>query len=209
MSDSAFQVLFLGEDFAWAKLSQSLVKAPHSNLKVHRAQSLNELFLVLAGGNWQAAALDVQAWNFQGLHYVEKIRSQYPALPILALFFATAVNLLSKAETMGASRCLGLEQLTAEALHSAVLSCLSENKSQSPFRRVPPVELTFDIPDGSSSGSSKTQVISHALNNLLCVITANADLLSEYLNSSGPGARSLEEIKKAARSAADLMRMLK
>jgi len=208
MYDSAFQVLFLGEDLAWAKLSQSLVEAPHFNLKVHRAQSLNELFLVLAGGNWHAVALDVQAWNFLGLHYVDKIRSEYPAFPILALFSSAAVELSSKARTVGASRCLALEQISAEALHSAVLSCLSEKKFQSHSREASPVQPTFHFREGSSGGSSKTQVISHALNNLLCVITANADILAEYLSASGPGARSLAEIKKAVRSASDLMRML-
>jgi glutamine synthetase type III len=57
--------------------------------------------------------------------------------------------------------------------------------------------------------TSKAQVLSHALNNLLCVITANADILSEHVDASGPGVRSLEEIKKAAKAASDLMRLLK
>lgn len=209
MYDSAFQVLFLGEDLAWSKVSQSLVDAPRFNLRVHRVQSLNELFLILAAGNWHAAALDVHAWNFQGLHYVDKVRSEYPAFPVLALYSTSAIDLPSKAKNMGASRCLPLEQLSAESVHAAVLSCLSEKKSESHLRKAPPVQLTFNIPDNPSLASSKAQIISHALNNLLCVITANADILAEHLNSSGPGAHSLSEIKKAAKSASDLMRMLK
>lgn len=209
MDDSAFRVLFLGEDLAWSKLSQSLVDAPRFNLEVHRTQSLNELFLVLAGGNWHAAALDVHAWNFLGLHYVDKVRSEYPAFPILAIYSSAVIDLAAKAKNVGASRCLPIEQLSAESIHAAVLSCLSEKKSESHLRKAPPVQLTFNIPDNPSLSSSKTQIISHALNNLLCVITANADILAEHLSASGPGAHSLSEIKKAAKSAADLMRMLK
>jgi len=209
MHDSAFHVLFLGEDRAWTRVSQCLVDAPRLNLKIHRAQSLNELFLVLAGGAWHAAALDLHAWNYQGLHYVDKLRGEYPAFPILALYFASANDLGLKARNSGASRCLPLETLTAEAIHSALLSCFSERKSQSHLRKAPVTPLSYGITDASSSASTNTQVISHALNNLLCVISANADILSEQLGASGPGVRSLSEIKKAAKSASDLMRLLK
>jgi DNA-binding NarL/FixJ family response regulator len=210
MHDSAFHVLFLGEDRAWSRVSQCLLDAPRLNLKIHRAQSLNELFLVLAGGAWHAVALDLHAWNYQGLHYVNKLRAEYPAFPILALYFAAANDLGLKARNSGASRCLTLETLTAEAIHSAVVSCLSERKFQSHLRKAPPIPLNYSVAETSSSvTSSKTQVISHALNNLLCVINANADILAEQLGASGPGVRSLSEIKKAAKSASDLMRLLK
>jgi hypothetical protein len=62
---------------------------------------------------------------------------------------------------------------------------------------------------GSGYPSSKNQLLTHALNNLLCVISANADLLEEFLDPSGPGSHSLAEIKKAAASAAALMRSIK
>jgi DNA-binding NtrC family response regulator len=209
MHESSFQVLFLGEDLAWSKISGSLDGAARANLKVHRAQSLNELFLILAGGEWHAAAVDVQAWNFQGLHYVDKIRSEYPAFPILALHSASSGDLAVKATTSGATCCLTLEGLNAKAIHTALLSCVSERKSRSHLRNASSVQVTFDTPESSSVAASKAQVISHALNNLMCVITANADILSEHLDGSGPGARSLEGIKKAAKSASDLMRLLK
>jgi hypothetical protein len=210
MHDSAFHVLFLGEDRAWTRVSQCLVDAPRLNLKIHRAQSLNELLLVLAGGAWHAAALDLHAWNYQGLHYVDKLRGEYPAFPILALYFASANDLGLKARNSGASRCLPLETLTAEAIHSAVLSCLSEKKFLSHLRKAPSIPLNYIMASTSpSAASSNTQIISHALNNLLCVINANADILAEQLGESGPGVRSLSEIKKAAKSASDLMRLLK
>ena len=56
--------------------------------------------------------------------------------------------------------------------------------------------------------ASRMEVISHALNNLLCVISANADILADRLPDSDPAAHSVAEIKKAAKSAADLMRHL-
>ena len=208
MQDSSFRVLFLGEDLAWSKVAQALIDAPRLNLRIHRAQSLNELLLVLAGGQWHAAAVDLQAWNFQGLQYVDKIRSEYAAMPILALFPASSAGLALKCKNSAASRCLPLETLTAEAIHLAILSCLSEKKSDSHLRKVPPMQVTFNIPDNAPLDPSKTRVISHALNNLLCVITANADILEEHVGLSGPGTRSLAEIKKAVKSASDLTRLL-
>ena len=71
------------------------------------------------------------------------------------------------------------------------------------------MQLSYEVPNSGSEVSSKNQVISHALSNLLCVITANADVLADRVGSSGPEGRSLAEIKKAAKSAADLMRLLK
>jgi hypothetical protein len=209
MHDSAFHVLFLGEDRAWTRVSQCLADAPRLNLKIHRAQSLNELLLVLAGGAWHAAALDLHAWNYQGLHYVDKLRGEYPAFPIFALYFASANDLGLKATNSGASLCLPLETLTAEAIHSAIVSCLTERKFQSHLRKAASTPFGYGVPEiSSSTASSKTQVISHALNNLLCVINANADILAEQLGASGPGVRSLSEIKKAAKSVSDLMRFL-
>jgi len=209
MFDNAFQILFLGEDHAWAAVSQALVEAPKVALKIHRAHSLNELFLVLAGGLWDAVVLDVHAWNFQGLHYVDKVRAEYPAFPVIALYSSEVAELDLKAKRIGASRCLPLESFSAEALHSCVFSCLSDKKSNGHLRKASQMQLTFNIPDSSAVTSNKTQIISHALNNLLCVITANADILDEHINHSGPGVHSLTEIKKAAKSAADLMRLLK
>jgi DNA-binding NarL/FixJ family response regulator len=209
MFDSDFHVLFLGEDLAWSALSRAIAAAPRIPLKIHRAQSLNELLLVLAGGSWHAVVLDVHAWNFQGLHYVDKLRSEYPAFPILALYSPSVEDLDNKARNIGASRCLSIDDLAAEAVHSAVVSCLSDHKSNSHLRKAAPMNLTFNIPENSSVAASKTQVISHALNNLLCVITANADILSDQLKDSAHGERSLSEIKRAAKSAADLTRLLK
>ena len=210
MSNSPFQILFLGEDSAWATLTRALSAAPHTSLRIYRTQSLNELFLVLAGGRWHAVALDVHAWNFQGLHYVDKIRSEYPAFPILALHSSAVRDLEDKAKNVGASQCLALESLSADSLSSALLTILADRKSDSYLRKESGVQLAFNLPDDRAFPSStRTQAISHALNNLLCVITANADLLADHINGSSHGVRSLMEIKRAAKSASDLMRQLK
>lgn len=209
MSTSPFHIVYLGEDFAWSKLSQVLAAAPRASCKIHRAQSLNELFLVLAGGRWNAVALDVHAWNFQGLHYVDKVRSEYPLLPILALYSSSINDLENKTKNVGASHCLAIEALTAENLLAAIFSTLADPNSNSYSRKDSSVQLTSNLPDHSSPANPRTRAISHALNNLLCVITANADLLAEHVSGSSHGEHSLTEIKKAAKSASDLMRQLK
>jgi CheY-like chemotaxis protein len=207
MSNSSFHLLYLGEDLAWSKLSRAIAVAPRASIKIHRAQSLNELFLVLAGGRWQAVALDVLAWNFQGLHYVDKIRSEYPSLPILALYSSAANDLENKAKNVGASHTLAVESLDSDTLLSAIFSTLADLHPHPHARKDSSVPVTFNLAD--QAPSSRTQAISHALNNLLCVITANADLLAEHVNGSSNGEHSLTEIKKAAKSASDLMRQLK
>jgi len=206
MSTSPFQLLYLGEDLAWSRLSQALSAAPRSSIKVHRAQSLNELFLVLAGGKWHAVAVDVHAWNFQGLHYVDKIRSEYPAFPILALCSSSVNDLDSKARNVGASQCLSLELLTGDTLFTVLVNILASQHSPLTLQKDVPVQVNYTLLD---QASNRNREISHALNNLLCVITANADILSDHLTGDSYGERSLTEIKKAAKSASDLMRHLK
>jgi len=207
MSNSPFHLLYLGEDRAWSRLSQALAAAPRASIKTHRAQSLNELFLVLAGGRWHAVALDVHAWNFQGLHYVDKVRSEYPSLPILALYSSAVTDLANKATNVGASHTLALEDLDTDTFLSAIFSSLADLHPYSQPRKDSSVITAFNLSD--TTPSSRTQAISHALNNLLCVITANADLLAEHVPHDSTGERSLIEIKKAAKSASDLMRQLK
>lgn len=209
MSDGVFQVIFLGERLSWSKLSQALADAPAAPVRVRRLPSLAELFQALAVGTWHAVALDVHAANFQGLHFVEKIRSEYPALAIVALYSPSVPDLDAKAITCGASRCLSFDHLTAYALHRAVESCFSDTQIPSHVKKGSQMPLTLDSSSSSVFPSSKNQVITHALNNLLCVISANADILSDQLEDSAPGSRSLSEIKKAAQSAAALVRHLK
>jgi DNA-binding NarL/FixJ family response regulator len=203
MQDSAFQILFLGENIAWSRISQALFNAPDDLLHVQRLDSLADLFHSLAVGRWHALAIDVHAWNFQGLHYVEKVRSEYPAFPIIAIHSGAVPDLERKALISGASRCVALNSLTSDSLHSAVASTLANTKSQFILQKGAQMELPLSPSQDVCMTFSKNQVIA-----------ANADILSDKLNSaSGPGLppdpRPLSEIKKAAKSAAALMRHLK
>jgi len=212
VQDPTFEVLFLGENSAWSKLSASLAEESCGCLNLQRRNTLSGLLQTIAAGRCHAVALDVHAWNFQGLRFVEKIRSKYPTLPILALYSPALPNLDSKALTSGASRCISLDKLDARELYSAVATSLAESYFKPQVRKESPLQLSStDTTSSTGSGYplSKNQLISHALNNLLCVISANADVLADHLSSSGPGAHSLIEIKKAAQSAAALMRTLK
>lgn len=209
MQDSVFQILFLGENSSWFKLSQAVAASPEAQLRVQRLYSLADLFHSLAVGRWHGLAVDIHSWNFQGLHYVEKVRSEYPAFPIIALYSPSVREIDKKALTSGASRCISLSELSAESLHAAIASVLSDNKSQFILERGAPLQLPSQDFEGITISLSKNQVITHALSNLLCVISANADLLADKLSGSGPDPRPLSEIKKAAQSAAALMRHLK
>jgi DNA-binding NtrC family response regulator len=208
MQDAVFQILFLGEAPSWQKIS-GLFSEPDGPVRVHPVDSLADLFQGLALGRWQALAVDVHAWNFQGLHYVEKVRSEYPALAIIALFSPSIPDIDSKAKTCGASRCISMDELTPEKLHAAVSEALEEVKSQFFLEQELQTHFPRNNSDSATLTFSRNQVITHALQNLLCVISANVDLLSDTLNGSGHDNRALTEIKKATRSAAALVRHLK
>jgi DNA-binding NarL/FixJ family response regulator len=209
MQGSVLQILFLGEESSWLKVSQALLEALDTHLQVRRVDSVTELFRALTEKPWDALTVDIHAWNFRGLHYVEKVRSQHPGLAIVALHSSAIPELVAKATACGASRCISLEEFNAGALREAVESVQSECKSVYVLKRAEEFNLPLSSSDGVTLTFSKTQVITHALNNLLCVISANADLLSDRLDISGQEARPLFEIKKAARSASALMRHLK
>jgi DNA-binding NarL/FixJ family response regulator len=209
MQDSVFQILFLGENSSWSQLSQAVAASPAVALRVHRLDSLAQLFHELAVGHWHALAVDVHSWNFQGLHYVEKVRSEYPTFPIVALYSPRVRDIDKKARISGASRCISLEELSADNLHAAVASAFSDSKSQFILQRGSKMQSPSQDFEGVTISLSKNQVITHALSNLLCVISANADLLGDKLSGNGPDLRPLSEIKKAAQSAAALMRHLK
>lgn len=206
MYDPVFQILFLGETLAWSKVTQALAEAPDVPVKVHRLNSLGDLCRSLANGRWHAVALDVNAWNFQGLHFVEKIRAGHPAFPIIALHASSVTGVDVKAMTLGASCCLSVDDLTMEGLRGAVEACLSENKCKLDTRSGLQMQLGFETNDFPAT---RNQAISHAMNNLLCVISAHADILAEHLDPAESISRNIAEIKKAAKSAADFMRYLK
>ena len=208
MYDPVFQILFLGENPSWLRVSNALAEAPQAPLHVHRSQSPSELFRLLAGGRWDALAIDLHAWSFQGLRVVQKIRDEFPAIPVFALLYPSVKDLHKKAQQAGASHCLSLNQLTADTLHTALLGVYAKQKSQTHIGKASKMEPALGIPDHGRFPASRMEVISHALNNLLCVISANADILAEHLPESDPATHSVAEIKKAAKSAADLMRYL-
>jgi hypothetical protein len=110
MQDSAFQIPFLGEELAWSKISQVIAEVHAASLRVLiRSTSCFWCLPEATGTLW----CSIFTWNFQGLHYVEKLRSEYSALPIIALYTPIVPELDAKAATSGASRSLVLDDLSA------------------------------------------------------------------------------------------------
>jgi predicted ATPase with chaperone activity len=92
-------------------------------------------------------------------------------------------------------------------MHHAIRSLIPERKTQPAVQKDSDVGLYFR--KDSAHRPSRAEVVSHAVNNLLCVINANADVLADHFADSTLAAHSVHEIKKAAKSAADLIRSLK
>jgi DNA-binding NtrC family response regulator len=209
MQDPAFEILFLGEDRSWSQLTQAFLEAPDSSLHIRRVDSLAALFQDLADGRCHGLLIDAHAWNFRGLHYVEKVRSEYPVFPIIALHSDSVADIDAKAAHCGASRSLPFARLSTDSLRAALTAILDESKFQSILERNPLTPVPLNDSGTVAMTFSKNQVITHALNNLLCVISANAELLADQFSADSRDARPLTEIKKAAKSAAALMRHLK
>jgi DNA-binding NarL/FixJ family response regulator len=209
MYDTVFQILFLGENPSWMRVSNALAEAPATPLRIHRSDLPSDLLRVLADGYWDALAIDLHAWSFQGLRVIQKIRAEYPAIPVLALYYPSVKNLEKKAQQAGASHCLPLNQLSADLLHTTLLAAHSEQKTQAHLRKADQMELALDPSGNGHFPSNRMEAITHTLNNLLCVISANADVLADQLPGSESAVHSVAEIKKAAKSASDLMRNLK
>jgi DNA-binding NarL/FixJ family response regulator len=209
MFAQSFRCLFLGENPSWLNITGALAQSPLVPLIVQRASSSAAAFSALSDGPWDALALDLHASNFQVLDSIQEFRTELPTFPILALFDPAAqdlADLTTKALHAGASRCLSLEHLTPEALHLAIGSLIPDRKTP-PIR--PDSDLGLYFRKDSAHPPSRAEVVSHAVNNLLCVINANADVLADHFAGSGLAAHSVHEIKKAAKSAADLIRTLK
>jgi DNA-binding response OmpR family regulator len=203
------RILFLGENPSWSKLSQAMREAPDVPLHVHRAQSPADAFRALSTEDWDALAIDLHAWSFQGLISLQKIRSEYPTMPLIALTYQTVKDVEKRAVEAGASRCLKLDKLTAWGLHAAVISVAMERQPELQQQKGPEVQPESAKSKESQSPATKIEVISHALNNLLCVISAHADILSEQVVGPEPAVHSIGEIKKVAKSAADLIHRLR
>ena len=207
MFAQSFRCLFLGENPSWLKITKALAQSPFVSLTVQRAYSFDDACHTLSTSPGDALALDLHASNFQALDSIQKFRSELPVFPILALFDPSAQDLATKALRAGASRCLSLHDLTAETMHHAIRSLIPERKTQPAVQKDSDVGLYFR--KDSAHPPSRAEIVSHAVNNLLCVINANADVLADHFADSTLAAHSVHEIKKAAKSAADLIRSLK
>ena len=126
-----------------------------------------------------------------------------------ALVYPAVKDLEKRALELDASRCLTLDKLTARELHGAIESVIVERKAEfQKHKGQQETELPRALSNEPPLQRNKIELVAHALNNLLCVISAYADIQGEQVEGPEPAVRSIGEIKKAAKSASDLMRHL-
>jgi hypothetical protein len=124
-------------------------------------------------------------------------------LPIADSQFRNAAN------AAGAASSLLLNEVNSASLQDAVNSAIQSGTIRKSSRKGSSMQFSFDSHALESLPAAKVDAISHAINNLLCVISANADILTDQLDATHHAVRSVSQIKKATKSAADLMRLLK
>ena len=211
MSSASLQVLFLGELPFWLKISQSIVEAPAVSFQIHRSPSLRDALHRLGGEQWQALLLDLSHPSAQELLAARKHHDGMGSVPLIALLPIADPQFHEAANSAGAAAKLVLNDVSAAALQRAIVSACSGHSPQNPEKKGTPMTLPLD-PTAASMDRlqpSKLDAISHAINNLLCVINANADILTDQLDATHNAVRSVAQIKKATKSAADLMRLLR
>ena len=211
MSHAGSQVLFLGELPFWLKISQSVVEAPGASFEIHRSASLRDALRRLDSERWQALLLDLSHPSAQELLAARKLHTGISSIPVIALLPISDPQFQTAASVAGAAVSLLLEEVNSVSLQTAVLSAINSNgnKDRKNSRKGSSMLYAHVSEDFDRLPAAKVDAISHAINNLLCVINANADILIDQLDNAHNASRSVSQIKKATKSAADLMRLLK
>src|SRR5215469_11763982 len=211
MSQLGSQVLFLGELPFWLRISQSVVEAPGASFEIHRSASLRDALRRLDSERWQALLLDFSHPSAQELLAARKLHTGISSIPVIALLPISGPQFQNAANAAGAVASLLLDDLNSVSLQTAVLSAISSygHKDRKNSRKGSSMLYPHACEDLDRLPTAKVDAISHAVNNLLCVINANADILIDQLDNAHKASRSVSQIKKATKSAADLMRLLK
>jgi CheY-like chemotaxis protein len=209
MSTAGSQILFLGELPFWLKISQSIVEAPSSSFQICRALSLTDALRRLHAEQWHAILLDLSHPAAQELLAARKLHDGLDSVPVVALLPISDPQFHEAAVQAGASSSLMLADLNVASLQHALVTAINTETLRNSSRKVNSMLFPFEQSAGGGRPVSKVDAISHAVNNLLCVINANADILFDQLDATHNATRSVTQIKKATKSAADLMRLLK
>jgi len=209
MPQTGSQVLFLGELPFWLKISQSVVEAPAASFQIHRSPSLRDALRRLDSEKWHAVLLDFSHPSAQELLAARKLHDGLGSVPVVALLPIADVQYENAAVLAGAASSLLLDEVSAASLHQAIANAINTTAVRKNSRKDTSMQFPLGQPGVDSLPLAKLDAISHAINNLLCVINANADILTDQLDASHNAIRSVSQIKKATKSAADLMRLLK
>ncbi|HXH67960.1 MAG TPA: hypothetical protein VNI81_12225 [Candidatus Limnocylindrales bacterium] len=209
MSNAGSQILFLGELPFWLKISQSILDAPASAFQISRAHSFNDALRRLHSDRWHAILLDLSHPSAQELLAARKLHDGLSEVPVVALLPISDPQFREAATQAGAASMLVLSELNVASLQHALVTAIDTETLRNSSRKASSMSYPFEQPAVDRLPVSKVDAISHAVNNLLCVINANADILFDQLEATHSATRSVTQIKKATKSAADLMRLLK
>jgi CheY-like chemotaxis protein len=209
MSHDTLNILFHGAQPVWLRVAQAALEAPGAALQPHRATSLQDAMHCLATGKWDAIFLDLNHPPAEELLLALQLHSVFHDVPVIALLSLTNPKVESDALSSGAATVLATNRISAETVQSAAITAISSRKSADSFGKVKAMHPMPTSAEKELSPGSKIELVSHTLKNLLCVINANADILADQVNGSQPAVRSVDEIKKAAKTAAELVRHLK
>ena len=209
MSTSDSQILFLGELPFWLKICQSILEAPASLFQFSRAHSLNDAVRRLNSEQWHALLLDLSHPSAQELLAARKLHDGLDSLPLVALLPISDPQFHEAAAQAGAASSLLLSELNVASLQHALVTAINKETLRNSPRKVSPMSFPLEHSSSERLPANKIDAISHAVNNLLCVISANADIITDQLDATHVATRSLTQIKKATKNASEMIRLLK
>lgn len=208
MSHETIQILFVGELTTWLKIAQVVVDSPSASLQLHRAASIPDAIRRLSAESFDAILGDFTAADGQELLSAMKDHPAIQHVPLVALLPSHDPILEAAALSLGAAGCVAGDSIRSASIQEAIVAAIRSKRAVKTVRKGGPMQLTpvstseFVIP------GRKIEVISHALTNLLCIISANAEILADQVDASHNAVRSVNQIKKATKTAAELMRQL-
>ena len=199
MQAQSFQILLIGEDSSRKQAyAQMLQDAEDVHFDVQNETKWLSRFASSAPylPLPQAILLELPASGSAAWAFVKDTTSQLRWVPMVLLVSQNQKQLAKQMLEAGASDYLVIETLSKDLLQRALRYAIERHQLESMVRQSQKIEAM-----GRLSGG-----FAHDFNNLLTVINGHAEILTEALQPGDPAIRSMTQIRKAADSAAALIR---
>lgn len=204
MQSQSHQILLIGEDSSRTQAYlQMLQEAEEPSFEVRKETTWQSALQRLAIGAPDAPLPDAILWELSAsvaadLTCLKEATSLRPCVPFVLLVSGNEEQLRKQVHEAGANECLPRETLTKDLLQTVLRYAVERRQLENKIGQSQKLEAIGRL----------SRSLAHNFNNMLCVIKGHTELLAEALHPADPAIRSVEQIRKAAESAATLTHQL-